>query len=91
VSLPIPIIKLEVENMRHTMAFALSKYATELDEILQAALVVYCTPENLERVIQSEATKVLDQVIKEEVENWFMYGEGRKVIKEAIEKKLRGQ
>jgi hypothetical protein len=88
VSLPIPIIKLEVQGMRHTMAFALSQYTAQIDETLQAALEAYCTPENLERVIQTETAKILDQVIKEEVKNWFTYGEGRKAIKEAVEKKL---
>jgi hypothetical protein len=88
-SLSIPIIKLEIESMRHTMAYALTKYATDLDSTLQAALEAYCTPENLEYVIQTETSKVLNQVIKEEVKNWFTRGEGRKVIKEAVEKKLR--
>lgn len=87
--IPLPLIRLDVQNMRHSMAVALSKYTTELDETLQAALEAYCTPQNLERVIQSEVTKVLDQVIREEVKNWFIYGEGRKAIKEAVEKKLR--
>lgn len=88
-SLPIPIIKLNVQNMHHTMAHALHKYTVDLDETLQAALKAYCTPENLEHIIQSETTKVLDQVIKEEVRNWFVYGEGRKTIKKAVEEKLR--
>ena len=85
----IPLIKLEVEGMRHTMAMALTEYTVRLDETLQAALAAYCTPENLERVIQSETQKVLDRVIREEVQNWFTYGAGRKAIKEAVEKKLR--
>jgi hypothetical protein len=86
---PIPIIRLDIQNMQRTMAYALSEYAAELDSTLQAALEAYCTPGNLERVIQSEVTKVLDQVIKEEVKNWFVYGEGRKTIKKAVEEKLR--
>jgi hypothetical protein len=89
VSFPVPIIKLSIENMRYTMAYALSEHAAELDSTLQAALKAYCTPENLERVIRGEVTKVLDQVIKEEVRNWFVYGEGRKTIKKAVEKKLK--
>jgi len=84
----IPIIKLEVEHMRHTMAIALSKYTAQLDETLQSAIEAYCTPENLERIIYEETNRVLGRVIKEEVQNWFVYGEGRKAIKDAVEKRL---
>lgn len=88
-SIPVPIIKLEVEYMKHTMVQALSRYTSQIDEALRQAVENYCTPENLERVIQAETTRVLDQAIKEEVNHWFVYGEGRKAIKEAVEKKLR--
>lgn len=79
-ALPIPVIQLDVQGMRHTM---------DLDETFQTALEAYCTPENSERVIHGETEKILDQVIREEVKNWFVHGEGRKVIKEAVEKKLK--
>jgi hypothetical protein len=71
------------------MAVALNKYILQLDETLQRALDAYCTPENLERVIRSETELVLDQIIKEEVRNWFVHGEGRAIIKESVHKKLR--
>jgi hypothetical protein len=85
----IPIIRLEVEHMRQTMAFALTEYTTRLDVDLHNAIDAYCTPENLRRVIEDEANRTLDQVIREQVKAWFIYGEGREVIKRAVEQKLR--
>lgn len=88
-SFPGPIIKLEVDQMRHSMAVALSEYTAQLDETLQRSIEAYCTPENLQRVIGEETRRTLDIVIREQVKVWFMYGEGRKVIKKAVEQKLR--
>ncbi len=83
-----PIIKLSVEHMRFTMATALHEYAGQLDADLQAALTAFCTPDNLQRIIESETYAVLDRVIREEVRNWYVAGDGRKVIKAAVAKRL---
>lgn len=85
----IPVIRLEIEHMRHTMMVALSQYTARLDENLRQAVEAYCTPENLARIIDDETHRVLDHVIREEVKNWFIHGEGREIIKAAVEKKLK--
>lgn len=88
VNVPMPIIKLEVEHMRHTLAVALSEYTLQFDDILQKTINEFCAPGNLQRIMNDEANKVLDQVIRDEVKNWFWTGEGREVIKKAVYKKL---
>ncbi len=88
-NLPIPIIRLEVESLRHSMVMALSEYTLQLDADLQTAVAAFCTPTNLKRIIESEADRVLEQVIREQVKAWFTQGEGRAVIKAAVEQKLR--
>ena len=85
----IPIIRLEVESMRQTMALALTEYTSQLDTDLHNAIDAYCTPDNLRRVIEQEANRTLEQVIREQVKAWFIYGAGREVIKRAVEQKLR--
>jgi len=86
---PIPIIRLEVEHMHHTMMVALSEYTAQLDSYLKDALDKFCTPENLRRIIEEEVYRTLDIVIREQVKNWFLYGDGKKVIKQAVEQKLK--
>lgn len=86
--IPAPIIRLEVNRMKHTMLVALSEYAAQVDEMLRSSIEAYCTPDNLQRVIDKETQRTLDAVIREEVKNWFTYGEGREVIKKALEQKL---
>jgi hypothetical protein len=43
----------------------------------------------LARIIDSETSRILDQVIREEVKKWFTQGEGRQVIKISVEQKLK--
>lgn len=84
----LPIIRLEVERMRHSIVAMLTEAELKIDQNIQQALDAYCTPENLTRVITQELKQTLDSVIKEEVKNFFTYGEGRKVVKAAVIKKL---
>jgi hypothetical protein len=86
---PIPIIRLEFESMRHSLMLALSEYTVQLDSDLHHAVDAFCTPSNLKHIIESEADRVLEQVIREQVKKWFTSGEGREVIKSAVEQKLR--
>lgn len=86
---PMPIIKLEVEQMKHFMMVALSEYTTQIDETLKLSIEAYCTPENLQRVIGEEVQRTLNLVIREQVKNWFTFGEGHRVVKEAVEQKLK--
>lgn len=83
-----PIIRLEVDHMRHSMLVALSEYQVRLDSDLKAAVEAYCTPENLSRILDDAVKKTLDRVIKEQTEHYFLYGDGRKAINEVVEKKL---
>lgn len=84
----VPVIRLEIQRLKQTLMVALSDHATQMDADLQAALDRYLTPENVARIIDEEAHRQLDALIKEEVANWFRYGGGRQAIKEAIEAKL---
>jgi len=84
----IPIIRLEVEGMRHSISVALSKHTMEMDAMIQDALASYCTPENIAHIIRSETTRALDEVIKQEISNFFYYGAGRRVVVEAVKEKL---
>ena len=85
----IPIIRLEVEHMKQSIVAGLTAYTASLDADLKHAVDAYCTPENLRQVIENEANRTLDQVIREQVRAWFLHGEGRDVIKRAVEQKLR--
>jgi hypothetical protein len=59
-----------------------------MDADIQAAVEAYCTEDHLKRVVQQHANDVLNQVIKEEIDNFFRHGEGRKAIRAAVRESI---
>lgn len=84
-----PIIRFELEGIKHSLMVALSEYSLRMDEQLKESLERYFEPDNIRRVIEQEVWRTLDATIKEEVKNFLRYGgEGRKVIAAAVKEKL---
>lgn len=84
----IPVIRIELERMQHTLRVALHDYATQLDADLQAAVKSYCTQGRLRDVIYTMVNATLDNVIRLEIQRFFTHGEGRAVIANAIKERL---
>lgn len=81
----IPIIKLEVEGMRHTVYHALSEHAAAMDESVKAAVDAFCTPENIDSIVRGAVMEHMNAAVKEEVRDFFRYnGAGRKAVREAV-------
>lgn len=85
---PLPIIRFEVEGIRRTLLVALTEYQAQMDADLQAAVEEFCKPENLNKVIQGLAMKAIETSLRDEVDNFFRFGGGRKVIAEAVQNRL---
>ncbi len=84
----LPIIRLQIEGVKYSVAMALTEYAAQVDADLQKAVEEFCTPENIGHIVQKEAWAVLDQVIREEVKSFFLRGHGREAVKAAVQEKL---
>ena len=83
-----PIIRLEVERMRHTIVAAFAEYAIRMDADIQAAVEEICTPEHVTAIVQAAAKQAIEAQIKLEVDAFFRYGEGRAAIKSAVNAQL---
>ena len=81
----LPIIRLEVEGMKHSISVALMEHQIQMDEYVSKAIEEYCTPENIERVVMAASSLAINNALKEEVEKFFRYGNGRKAIATAVE------
>ena len=79
-----PLIRFEIEGMRHSLRIALMEHQVKMDSDMRAAIDAYCTPENIARIIRESAWRILDVVIKEEVDRFFRYGDGRKAVAIAV-------
>lgn len=86
--LDMPIITLEVSRMKYGIQHALSQHHFQVSEEIKNAVDRFCEPENINRIIQTQASAILEKVIKEEIDNFFRTGDGRAVIAEAVQTSL---
>jgi predicted methyltransferase MtxX (methanogen marker protein 4) len=88
----IPIIRLEVEGIKHTVEVALSEYSASMDADIQLAIADALTPEHVLSVVSSEVQKHMDAAIRTAVESFFRYnGSGAEFIKNAVHARLEQQ
>jgi hypothetical protein len=80
----IPIIRLEIEHMKHAMLHAFGDYQLQFDETLRKAVEVFCQPDNIDRIVTRQVNESLEQAIRDEVDNFFRLGKGRAAIKAAV-------
>lgn len=81
----LPIITLQIQEMKRTMSMMLTKEAAALDASLRRALEEFCTEENLNSIVRAEATRQLEEAVKQEVRNFFSFSAaGRVAVREAI-------
>lgn len=81
----LPIITLEVERMKHTLHCALAEHASLMSTSVKEAIDTYCTPENINVVVQQEVKRQLDTAVKEEIRSFFAGSTlGRLAVKEAV-------
>lgn len=85
----IPILRLEMENMKLGIIRAFSEYQVSLDANVRTAVEAFCTPSHLNNIINQAVDDTLKRAIKDEIEKYYTYGEGRRVIAEAVIAKLR--
>lgn len=86
-----PVLRLELQGMRQALHFAFSEHQARVDDQVNAAIDAFCTPENLARVIDEEVNRVLKEAIQGAIKSFFTYGEGRDVIRAAVNERLREQ
>jgi len=87
-NLSIPIVRLEVEYMKHSILHAFTEYSAQVDADVKAAVEKFCSGENVSRIIHAAVETSLKAAINEQIESFYRYGAGREVIKQAVSKAL---
>jgi len=80
----LPVIKIEIEGMRHAICTMLHEHAMTMDETFQAAVNDFLKPENMEIFIKETVAHTMRGVIGETIREYFTYGEGKKAIRDAV-------
>ena len=79
-----PIISLTVQGMKHEILAALTQHELRLSGEIKDAIEDALTPEAIRSVVEREVLRVVNEVIREEVERFYRNGAGRAIIRERI-------
>lgn len=84
-----PVVRLELESMRHSILHAFSETQLKTDELVKAVVSRVCTPEYIEQKLQTEVYRALDDAISKEVDRFFRYtSEGQEIVQKAVKEKI---
>jgi hypothetical protein len=83
-----PIIRIEIESMKHALNVMLSQHAALMSQEMQQAVDTFCTPERIQKLITETAHRELEGIVKDEIAAFFRYGAGRRSIRDSIQKQL---
>jgi hypothetical protein len=79
-----PIIRLEIEGMKHTIMQAMTQYVAQMDSDIQAAVERACRPEVITVLIEETARREISKAVTDSVEAFYRYGEGHAVIRDIV-------
>lgn len=88
---PTPIIRFELQGLKYHVLHALGGHHKDIQASAEAELAKVIENFDFAGMIRNEATRVLEQVVKESVKHHFSYGEGRKIIQDAVAKALTNE
>jgi len=83
-----PIVKIEIESFRHKIAHAMSDYTGEINSIIAHELEEQLSESAFLKLISEEVDCRLKESIKDNIKSYFAYGDGNKIIREELIKKL---
>ncbi len=74
--------------MRQSMVHAFSEHVLTMDKLFHNAIAEACKPEAVQEIVTDAAKRYLQQALDEEVKNFLTYGEGRKLVRDEVIKRL---
>jgi UDP-glucose 4-epimerase len=87
-----PVIRIELENMKMAIQAMMSERQLQIDEYLKVALDKELTPEKIQAIINTSAKAAVEESIKSAVDHFFKYGgPGGQFIKEEATEILKLQ
>ena len=86
-----PYIRLEVNGLQYTVTQALTEYHAQIAAEIQAAVADYCAPDHIRQIIQEKSRLIIQDLVRDHVEQYFRYGAGKTRITEAVVATLRDE
>lgn len=81
----LPIIRLEIDRMKYTIAAMMSKEGAALSSEINRAVLEYLSDDNINHIVQQEVRDTVNAAVKEEIREFFKgTNPGRLAIREAV-------
>ena len=87
----LPIIRIEIEGMRSAILAALTERQIEMDAYVKDSLDRFLAGHALQEQIDRHVSVAIDTAIKQEADRYFLYGDGRKFIAQAVAARLNDE
>jgi hypothetical protein len=84
----LPIVKLELQNMKQAMVVALADYQNEIAKSVELQLQNIVDTFDYKEAICQMVNKIIHDSIHKSIESYFQYGEGRKQLDRLIYESL---
>ena len=81
-------IKLDLTMMSEKVQCHIARRSEEIHGLVNKTVQAYVTDGTLERVIDAEVRKQLDASVKDSIDRYFTYGNGRSHIEKQVEAAL---
>lgn len=79
-----PTLKLELEGLRQAFMYAIAAQQDEIRKQVDERLKHIIANFDFRTVIDDAANKAIQEVVANSVKSHFSYGEGRKIIEQAV-------
>jgi hypothetical protein len=86
----LPRIRIEVERMKYNIMHVFSNHNEELEKLLDEQLAAAIENYPFAEQVAKTANEVITEVIQRTVQEFLMYGEGRKSIEDVVLQALSG-
>lgn len=85
----IPVIRIELERMRHTFCAMLGEHMAKMDRDIRAAIEAEITPERVGAMLRQQAAETLREAIKSALEASVRYGAGAATLRQMVDARVR--
>lgn len=85
----IPVIKITIDHMRHSLLSAMSDYAVQLDEQIKLAVDDALQPDRIQKFLNDIARKEIDLAIEKCVSGYFRRGDGARAVESVVMQQLK--
>lgn len=81
----LPRIRIEIENMKYQIVHAFASHNDEIERAVDQELTRVIANYPFGEQVAQIASQVLTQAIKHEIEEFLLYGAGRRVLSDAVD------